>query len=127
MIAGFKKFIIQGNAVDLAVGIVIGIAFKAVVDKIVSAVINPLIGGIFGKPNFDHVLTFKVGSHHAVVSIGAVITQLVNFLLVALAVYFLIVMPINALNDRRKRGQESEDEQSNEDKMVELLERIANK
>src|SRR5664279_3993011 len=125
MIAGFKKFIIQGNAVDLAVGIVIGIAFKAVVDKIVSAVINPLIGGIFGKPNFDNVLTFTVGSHHAVVSIGAVITQLVNFLLVALAVYFLIVMPINALNDRRKRGEQPADEQSNEDKMVELLERIA--
>jgi large conductance mechanosensitive channel len=127
MIAGFKKFILQGNAVDLAVGIVIGIAFKAVVDKIVSAVINPLIGGIFGKPNFDHALTFKVGSHGAVVSVGAVITQLVNFLLVALAVYFLIVMPINALNDRRKRGQEPDDEKSNEEKIVELLQQIAAK
>ncbi len=124
MLAGFKKFIIQGNAVDLAVGVIIGAAFGAVVTSLVKDVITPIIGAIFGKPDFNG-LTFKIGD--GVVRYGSFITNVVNFVLIAAAVYFLIVAPINALNERRKRGGEPEDEKSNEDKMVELLERIAAK
>lgn len=131
MIAGFKKFIIQGNAVDLAVGVVIGAAFKGIVDALVGSVINPLIGAIFGKPNLDDVLTltFNKGKPDmAEIKFGVVLTQAINFLLIALAVYFLIVMPINALNERRKRGQTAEEvEPTNEEKMVQLLEQIAAK
>lgn len=125
MIAGFKKFIMQGNAVDLAVGVVIGAAFKAVVDALVAGVINPLIGAIFGKPNLDD--SFVLTINDARISFGVVLTQVINFVLVAAAVYFLIVMPINALNERRKAGQETEAEPTNEEKIVSLLEQIAGK
>ena len=124
MIAGFKKFIVQGNAIDLAVGVVIGAAFKAVVDALVAGVINPLIGAIFGKPNLDN--TFVLTINHANISFGVVLTQVITFVLVAAAVYFLIVMPINALNERRKAGQDTEAEPTNEEKIVSLLEQIAN-
>lgn len=131
MIAGFKKFIVQGNAVDLAVGVVIGAAFKGIVDALVGSVINPLIGAIFGKPNLDDVLTLtfnKGKADMAEIKFGVVLTQAINFLLIAAAVYFLIVMPINALNERRKRGQATEEvEPTNEEKMVQLLEQIAAK
>jgi large conductance mechanosensitive channel len=124
MLAGFKKFITQGNVIDLAVGVIIGAAFGTVVASLTHNVITPIIGAIVGKPNFD-ALTFSIGD--GVVAYGAFLTDLLNFVLIAAAVYFAIVMPINALNERRKRGEEPADEKSNEDKMVELLERIANK
>ncbi|MDU0968973.1 MAG: large conductance mechanosensitive channel protein MscL [Actinomycetaceae bacterium] len=94
--AGFKAFIARGNAMEMAVGIVIGGAFTAVVTAIVEKFINPLIAGLVGKPNFDNVLEFHVRS--ATVQPGAIITALVNFLLIAAAVYFLIVLPMNKLN-----------------------------
>lgn len=111
IIAGFREFIARGNAVEMAVGIVIGAAFTAVINAIVQKIINPLIAGIVGKPNFDQVLAFKVGS--ATVQPGAAITAIVNFLLVALAVYLLIVVPMNKLNAlavaAAKRKAEAED------------------
>jgi large conductance mechanosensitive channel len=124
MLAGFKKFIVQGNAVDLAVGVIIGAAFGAVVTSLTNDVITPIIGAIVGKPNFND-LSFGLGD--GVVAYGRFITALVNFVLIAAAIYFLIVAPINHLNERRKRGQEPADEKSNEDRMVELLEQIAAK
>jgi large conductance mechanosensitive channel len=124
MLAGFKKFITQGNAVDLAVGVIIGAAFGTVITALTADIISPIIGAIVGKPNFDS-LKFNLGD--GVVGYGAFLTALINFVLIAAAVYFAIVMPINALNERRKRGEEPAEEKSNEDKMVELLERIANK
>jgi large conductance mechanosensitive channel len=124
MFAGFKKFIIQGNAVDLAVGVIIGAAFGAVVTSLVKNIFTPIIGAIAGKPDFNG-LTFKIG--HGVIGYGAFITDLINFVLIAAAVYFFIVLPINTLNERRKKGEEPEDEKSNEDLMVELLQQIANK
>ncbi|AZQ77823.1 MAG: large conductance mechanosensitive channel protein MscL [Flaviflexus sp.] len=104
MIQGFKEFISRGNAIDLAVGMVIGAAFTAVVTALVEQVINPLIGGIFGEPNFDDVAAFTIGD--ATVKPGAVITALVSFLLVALALYFFIIIPMNKLAERRNAGVE---------------------
>lgn len=95
IIAGFRDFVARGNAIDMAVGIVIGAAFTAVVTAIVEKVINPLIAGLVGQPNFDQVLAFKVGS--ATVQPGAILTALVNFLLIAAAIYFLIVVPMNKI------------------------------
>lgn len=110
MIQGFKEFISRGNAMEIAVGMVIGAAFTAVVTAIVEKVINPLVGGIFGSPNFDSVGQFTLGSgpDAAVVQPGAILTALVNFLLIALAVYFLIVVPMNKLAERRAAGVEEE-------------------
>lgn len=112
MIKGFKEFITRGNAVDLAVGVIVGAAFSAVIDSLVNAVLNPLIGAIFGKPNFDEVAQFKIGllGDPAVISPGAVLTALVNFLIVAVALYFFVVMPLNKLaakDDDEGPGEES--------------------
>ena len=120
MLKGFKEFISRGNAIDLAVGMVIGAAFTAVVTALVTNVINPLIGGLFGEQNFDDVFQFSVGT--ATVQPGAVITALVNFLLVAFALYFFIILPMNALAARRKKEEEAETPEVSED--VQLLSEI---
>lgn len=123
-IAGFKDFISRGNAIDLAVGVVIGAAFGAVVSAIVNKFINPLIAGLIGKPNFDKVLEFHLGS--ATVQPGAIITALVNFLLVALAIYCCIIVPMNKVIKAReaKKKTEEEDEKPEVDPQVELLTEI---
>ena len=120
MLKGFKEFISRGNAVDLAVGMVIGAAFTAVVTALVEKFLNPLIGGLVGKPNFDSFLEFTVGS--ATVQPGAIITALVNFLIVAFALYLFVVMPMNALNARRKKEEAEEAPAVSED--VQLLSEI---
>lgn len=101
MLKGFREFIMRGNVVDLAVGIVIGIAFGAVVKSFVDGIINPLIAAIFGKPNLDSVGTFTI--NHSVFSIGIVLTQLVNFVLVAAAIYFFVVVPVNRMRARYEK------------------------
>ena len=120
MLKGFKEFISRGNAVDLAVGMVIGAAFTAVVTALVKQVINPLIGGLFGEQNFDDVFQFTIGT--ATVQPGAVLTALVNLLLVAFALYFFIVLPMNALAARRKKEEAVETPEVSED--VQLLSEI---
>ncbi|MDO5746482.1 MAG: large conductance mechanosensitive channel protein MscL [Actinomycetaceae bacterium] len=107
-LAGFKEFVSRGNAMELAVGVVIGAAFSGVVNAITDKFINPLVAGLVGEPNFDDVLAFKLGS--AVVQPGAIITAFVNFLLVALAVYLLIVIPMNKLHRKNEEDQEDDDQ-----------------
>lgn len=105
MLAGFKEFIARGNAVDLAVGVVIGTAFAAVTSSIVDDVLTPLIGGLFGSPDFTdvwHITIAGLADEPAVVKPFAVVTALVNFLLVAGAIYFAIVLPMNRLAARRR-------------------------
>ena len=126
MIAGFKKFVIQGNAIDLAVGIIMGLAFSGVVTALVEKVIMPIVAGIAGKPNFDNVASFTIGSHDSVVSFGALLTAVVNLVLVAGAVYFFIVVPINALKARRQSSNEVV-ELTTDEKILATLERIAAK
>lgn len=123
MLAGFKKFIIQGSAVDIAVGIIMGVAFGAVVTAIVDKVIMPLVAAIAGKPNFDDVLAFTIND--STISIGAVITAVVNLVLVGAAVYFCIVLPINTIKARRAAGESTE--LTTEEKILATLERIADK
>ena len=123
MLAGFKKFIIQGNAIDLAVGLIMGLAFKAVVDALVNSILMPIIAAIIGEPSFDD-LTITIGD--SVIGYGALITAVVNLLLVGAAVYFFIVVPINHMKDRRAAGDEPS-EPTNDEKMVQLLEQIAAK
>lgn len=103
MLAGFRDFVARGNAIELAVGIVIGGAFTAIVTSIVDGIINPLIAGIFGQPNLDNLWTISLGA--AQLKPGMVLTATINFLLVALAVYFLVVVPLNALASRRAQEE----------------------
>ena len=119
MIKGFKEFIAQGNALELAVAVIIGAAFKPIVDAITD-VIMTILGQIIGQPNFDSVGQFKItASATEYVQPGTIVTALVNFLLVAAAVYFAIVLPMNKLKERLAK-QKAADE-ANEVTDVELL------
>lgn len=122
MIKGFKEFIMRGNVVDLAVGIVIGAAFTSVVTSFVDDILMAVVGALVGEPNFNN-LVLNIGDGE--VFYGRFITVLIAFLITAAAVYFAVVMPINALAERRKRGQEDDVEPTNDERMVALLEEIA--
>jgi large conductance mechanosensitive channel len=103
MLKDFKSFILRGNVVDLAVGIVIGAAFTAVVTSFVGNVLTPLIS-IPGKTNFKN-LAFTIGG--GTFSYGLVLNALIAFILVAAAVFFLVVRPLNALVTRRRAGEDT--------------------
>lgn len=117
MFAGFREFIARGNAIDLAVGVVIGAAFGEVVNALVDKFLSPLVGALFGQPSFDNVLQFEVGlfGDPAIVQPGAILTALFNFLIVALALYFVVVVPINKLAEKKDEVLGVEDEQEEEE------------
>src|SRR5712691_5933217 len=102
MMSGFRQFILRGNVIDLAVAVVIGAAFGAVVTALVKDLLTPLIGAVFGKPDFSALTTTVNGSQFM---IGDFINAVVTFVLVAAAVYYVIVVPVNAINARRNRGE----------------------
>jgi large conductance mechanosensitive channel len=102
MLKGFKQFMLRGNVVELAVAVVIGGAFGAVVTAFVKDLITPLIAAVVGKPDFS-AIAFVVNSSKFLV--GDFINALVAFLLVGAAVYFFVVVPVNALTARMKRGE----------------------
>jgi large conductance mechanosensitive channel len=108
MLKGFKEFIMRGNVVDLAVAVVIGAAFGKIVTAIVDGLINPLIAAIFGKADISRVWFFTING--AEFHLGWILQAALNFLFVAAAIYFLIVMPLNKLAERRARGEEPEPE-----------------
>ncbi|MDC7123108.1 large conductance mechanosensitive channel protein MscL [Cellulomonas fimi] len=110
---GFKDFISRGNAIELAVGVVIGAAFTTVVTAIQNGFIGPLIAAIFGQPDLSDLWSFTINK--AEFSIGLILNALLQFLITAAAVYFVIVLPLNALAARRKRGEEEEPKAPAED------------
>mgnify|MGYP003063770312 FL=1 len=117
MLKGFKEFISRGNVVELAVGVIIGAAFKNIVDALVDGIINPLIAAVIGKPDFSDAFILTLNGTD--VKFGLLITAIINFLLMALAIYFCIVMPMNALNNRRKKAEdEAPEEPSDEVKLL---------
>jgi large conductance mechanosensitive channel len=99
---GFKDFIARGNAIDLAVAVILGAAFGAIVKAIIDGLISPLIGLLFGKADLSQVWDIDFNGAHF--SIGLVLNAILQFVLIAAAVYFLIVTPINRLAERRKKG-----------------------
>lgn len=89
----FRDFIATGNVIDLAIAVVLGAAVKAVIDRFMEAVINPLIGAIVGKPNLDTFLTITVrkgSANESIISFGAVLTQLINLVLVGLVLFLCL-------------------------------------
>ena len=100
MLKGFRDFILRGNVVDLAVAVVMGTAFNAIVTAFVSSIITPLISATVGKPDF-HSLVLHV--HGAVFTIGDLLNALISFLIIAASVYFFLVLPVNALLNRFKK------------------------
>lgn len=116
MLKGFKDFVLRGNVVDLAVAVVIGAAFGTVVTALVDGLINPLIAAVFGSPDLTGVGVFEV--NEAIFSVGLVLDAIVKFLIIAAAIYFVIVMPMNKLAERRKKGMELEPEAPAEDVLL---------
>jgi large conductance mechanosensitive channel len=102
MMSGFRQFILRGNVVDLAVAVVIGGAFGAVVTALVKDLLTPLIAAIFGKPDFS-AITFTV--NNSMFLIGDFINAVIAFVLVAAAIYYAVVVPVNAINARRRLGE----------------------
>ncbi|GAB3756338.1 large conductance mechanosensitive channel protein MscL [Zhihengliuella somnathii] len=122
MIQGFKEFILKGNVVDLAVAVVLGGAFGAVVTALVERVLMPLISALVGSPNFDEFLLITVNGND--IAIGAVLTAIVNFLLIAAAIYFVVVVPMNKLIEARDRRLGISQEEEAVDPQIALLTEI---
>jgi large conductance mechanosensitive channel len=113
----FKEFINRGSVLDLAVGIVIGIAFTTVVNSFVNDVLNAFIGAVVGKPNFDN-LTVTIGD--GVIRYGTFLTAVINFVIVAFAL-FLVVKAFNAF----RRKEEPEPEHTEKDVLIEIRDLLA--
>ena len=101
MLKGFKMFLLRGNIVDLAVAVVIGGAFGAVVTALVKDLLTPLFAAVVGQPDFSAIAFTVNGSKFL---IGEFINAVIAFLLVATAIYFFVVAPMNALTERKRRG-----------------------
>jgi large conductance mechanosensitive channel len=102
MLKGFKEFVLRGNVLDLAIAVVIGAAFTNVITALVKDLITPLIGAIAGKPDFSEWIVTVNGSPFL---IGDFINAVIAFVLMAAAVYFFVVVPMNAWIERRRRGE----------------------
>jgi large conductance mechanosensitive channel len=116
VLKGFREFILRGNVIDLAVAVVIGAAFAGIVTALVENIINPLIAALLGKPDITQVGTFTING--ANFSIGAVLQAILNFLFVAAAVYFVLVLPMNRLMAMRKQGEEPAPEAPSEEALL---------
>lgn len=106
MLKDFKKFILRGNTVDLAVAVVVGAAFGSIVTALVRDLITPLIAAIGGKPDFSN-LYFSV--NHSKFLYGDFINAVISFLLISAVIFFLVIQPINKLVTRVNRNQNSEE------------------
>ena len=99
---GFKEFMLRGNVVELAVAVVMGVAFTAVVTALVKDLLTPLIAALVGAPDFSAIVLDVNGSK---LLIGDFMNALFSFLMIAIAVYFFVVLPVNALIARIRRGE----------------------
>jgi large conductance mechanosensitive channel len=106
MLNEFRKFILRGNVVDLAVAVVVGSAFNSVVQGIVKDLITPLIAAIGGKPNFSN-LSFEL--HGSIFMYGNVLNLIISFLIIALVVFFMVVQPLNKLQSVANRSKTPEE------------------
>lgn len=105
---GFKEFISRGNVVELAVAVVIGAAFGAVVTSLVADLLTPLVAAIFGQPDFSE-LNFTINDSQF--NYGNFINAVFAFVTIAAAIYFFVVLPMNKLEERRRRGQDPDTRQ----------------
>ncbi|HSP61161.1 MAG TPA: large conductance mechanosensitive channel protein MscL [Ornithinimicrobium sp.] len=114
MLKGFKEFIMRGNVIDLAVAVVIGAAFAAVVEQVVSSLVTPLLNAMGGAE--AEGLGFRViaDNPNTYMDFAAIINAVIVFLLTALVVYFVLVVPMNTFNELRMRGKEEPEEVSEE-------------
>jgi len=105
ILTGFRTFLFRGNIIDLAVAVVIGVAFAALIDAFVGGLLTPLIAAIFGEPSFSG-LTFTIND--ATFFYGAVLDELITFVCIVAAIYFFVVVPVNAVVERSRRGESTD-------------------
>jgi len=122
MLKGFRDFIMKGNVVDLAVAVVMGTAFGAVINSLVANILMPLIAALFGSPNFDSFALVTLNGN--AIKFGVFLTVLVNFILVAAAIYFAVVVPMNHIIARRNAKLGITEEEAAEDPQIVLLTEI---
>jgi large conductance mechanosensitive channel len=112
-VKGFKEFILRGNVIDLAVAVVIGAAFTAIVTSLVTNIFNPLIGALFNASMLDDALKVDIptvgGGKPATLLFGAVIGSAINFIIIAAVVYFCLVLPVNSLLKRSFAKQKADE------------------
>jgi large conductance mechanosensitive channel len=127
LLKGFKAFILRGNVVDLAVAVVIGTAFAAVVSAFVGKIVTPIINAVPGASSSGLGFALRHGSKYkdpktgvntTFVDLSGIVNAIFVFLITALVVYFAFVLPINKLNERRMRGKEEEPESKADDLLV---------
>lgn len=119
MLKGFKDFLIRGNVIDLAVGLIMGTAFTAVVNALVQSVLMPAISMLVKSPSFDEFLVFDQ------IKVGVFLTAVVNFVLIAAAVYFAVVVPTQKLTELALAKKKAEDEAvEKEETELDLLKEI---
>jgi large conductance mechanosensitive channel len=107
VLKGFKDFLMRGNVLELAVAVVIGVAFTAVVTVFTENLINPIIAALGGSNANGLSVQLVDGNPKTVMDFGAVLTALINFMLIAAIVYFVFVLPFQTIEARRKRGEET--------------------
>jgi large conductance mechanosensitive channel len=107
MIKGFKDFVLRGNVVDLAVAVVIGAAFGSIVTAFTERILQPLINAVTPPESPGFGIQVVPGKESTYIDAASLITATLNFVIVAAVVYFLIVLPLNSLKERRKRGEEA--------------------
>ncbi len=128
MLDEFKKFLVRGNVIDLAVAVIIGAAFGTVISSFVNDILNPIIGLLGGQDLSTLAITLKDasvedGKPPVLLRYGALLTAILNFMLIAAAIFFLIVKPLNMLAERRRKaGAPAEDTPAPSDETVLLAE-----
>lgn len=120
MLEGFKKFIMRGNVMELAVAVIIGGAFTAIVTAFTSGIVEPLLAAVGGSPEFGLGFHLREGNDATFVNIGAVLTAAVNFLIIAAVIYFIMIMPMNKLAEMnaRRKGIEPEEAAATETELL---------
>jgi large conductance mechanosensitive channel len=128
VLKGFKDFVLRGNVIDLAVAVVIGTAFTAIVTSISDNLISPIIAALGGGEVTGLTTQLRAGNEASIINWAAVITAAINFVIVAAIVYFLFVAPMNRLREMRKRGETEEPEAPSEDVLLlrEIRDLLAN-
>jgi large conductance mechanosensitive channel len=128
VLKGFRDFVLRGNVIDLAVAVVIGAAFTSIINTLVTAIINPALGALFNTASLAKSLPVTVpaiaGGHPATIYFGALVAAIIQFVLVALVVYFLLVVPINAVRKRQEAKRASGEPDDVPPTELEVLEQI---
>ena len=125
MLKGFKDFIMQGNVIDLAVAVVIGTAFASIVDAFTSAIINPLIALLGGNNELGFAVQILDSNPETKMDFGLLLTAIINFLLVAAVIYFVLVGPMNKMKEAAAKRKGIEAPASDNDLLVEIRDLLA--